>query len=433
MSRTESEASLFAELAELRAQRAESEREGAMLRQADPRLGANVQSGAGWLEEASGASEGGLSTARGPEAAGEAFHAAGQLWQLILDSMGEGVAVVDEHGQFVLFNRLGREIVGLGPVTGPPEQWPERYGLYLSDQVTLYPADELPLVKAMRGETVREVQMFVRNERRPEGLWLRVTATPLRDAQERIRGGVAVFRDVTDMTRAHQALEAERWALQHMVQAQERDRRLTACEIHDGFVQEVTAALIQLEALQIPKRGAVSGLRQQVQQAIGLLRSAIEEARRLINGLRPPLLDELGLIAAVEHLVSSLRRPDGPRVELEHQVDFVRLDPLLEGAIFRMVQEALNNAVKHSGSQRLAVRIVQQHDRLQMEIIDWGHGFDATRLPADRFGLRGVMERARLFGGHVRVASAPGAGTRLYIELPLPPSPPQGQSESGPD
>jgi signal transduction histidine kinase len=354
-----------------------------------------------------------------------------QLLQSILDSMGEGVAVVDALGQFVVFNRLGREIVGLGPVTGPPEEWPARYGLYLPDQVTPYPADDLPLVRAMRGEPVREVPMFVRNERRPEGLWLRVTATPLRDVQGRVCGGVAVFRDVTDVTRVQQALDAERRALHHMVQAQERDRRLTAYEIHDGFVQQVTAALLQLEASGL--REAEEGRAGQcVRAAISLLGSAIEEARRLINGLRPPLLDELGLVAAVERLVASISDEGGLQVELEHEVAFDRLDPLLEGAVFRMVQEALNNARRHSGSQRLAVRLVQRQDRLLIEVIDWGRGFDPADVPAGRFGLRGLMERARIFGGSVRVESAPSQGTRLSIDLPLGAWQPPGLKEPSP-
>lgn len=415
MSRTDQESRLFAELAQLRAQLAASQGELASLRAAVSRRA----EGAMAEQPQAAVSRGqGVPAAEGWDDA--ATDPAGQsaLLRLILDSVGEGVAVVDARGQFVLFNRLGQEIVGLGPVTAPPEEWPVRYGLYLPDQVTFYPFHELPLVKAMRGEPVREAEMFVRNERRPEGLWLRITATPLRDANGQICGGVAVFRDVTLATQTQQALEAERRALKHMVQAQERDRRLTAYEIHDGFVQQVVAALMQLEAAGLASE-ANDSRRQQLQLAITLLRSAIEEARRLINGLRPPLLDELGLMAAVEHLVGSLAQPGGPRIELEHQVHFDRLDPLLEGTIFRMVQEALNNALRHSGSERLAVRLVQHDNHLRIEIIDWGRGFDAAKIPADRFGLRGLMERARLFGGSMRLEAAPGQGTCVQIEVPL--------------
>lgn len=422
VSRTESKATLFAELAELRAQLARSQQELAMLRQAAAEVQRDLRLQTEQSEAAPTATaqtSPALSTCGAEPQGGQqtttGYDEQAAVLRSILDSMGEGVAVVDAQGKFVLFNRVAQEIIGLGPVPVAHEQWPAQYGLYLPDQTTPYPAEDLPLVKAMRGEPVREVAVFVRNEKRPDGLWLRVTATPLRDAHGQVCGGVAVFRDVTDVTQAQQALEAERLALHHMVQAQERDRRLTAYEIHDGFVQQVVAALLHLEASGL----AESAEHQHVQAAAGLLRSAIEEARRLINGLRPPLLDELGLVAAVEHLVSSLTRPDGPHVELEHQVAFDRLDPLIEGAVFRMVQEALSNAYKHSGSQRLAVRIVQQEERLFVEVIDWGRGFDATRIPADRFGLRGIKERARLFGGSVRLESAQGKGTRLLIELPL--------------
>lgn len=425
VSRTESEAKLSAELAELQAQLARSQQELAMLRQA----AAEVRRDMGLQTEQHGAVQSPIAQTSPAQSTGgtvpqprdqatTGYDEQAILLRSILDSMGDGVAVVDAQGQFVLFNRVAEEIVGFGPLTAPHEQWPAQYGLYLPDQTTPYPAEDLPLVKAMRGEPVREVQMFVRNERRPKGLWLRVTATPLRDAYGQVCGGVAVFRDVTDVTHAQQALEAERFALHHMVQAQERDRRLTAYEIHDGFVQHVAAALMHLEASGLAE-SAERAEHQHLRAAVGLLRSAIEEARRLINGLRPPLLDEMGLMAAVQHLVSSLARRDGRHVELEHQLDFDRLDPLLEGAVFRMVQEALSNACKHSGSQRLVVRLVQRQERLLVEVIDWGRGFDPARIPADRFGLRGIQERARLFGGSVRLESAPGKGTRLYIELPL--------------
>jgi PAS domain S-box-containing protein len=128
----------------------------------------------------------------------------------ILDSIGHGVAVVDEHGRFLIFNPAAQAILGLGATDTTPEQWSEQYGLYRSDQVTPYPAAELPLVRAMRGESVNAAEIFVRHAHTPpEGIWLSVNARPLRQGDGPPRGAVAVFRDVSRRKHHERRLQAQ--------------------------------------------------------------------------------------------------------------------------------------------------------------------------------------------------------------------------------
>ena len=131
------------------------------------------------------------------------------------------------------------------------------------------------------------------------------------------------------------------------------------------------------------------------------------------------IIDEQGILAAIEYLIGEQTAHAALKITFEHDVQFSRLPPLLEGTMFRIVQEALNNVRRHSGAERAAVRLTQSGNRVRIEIEDAGSGFDLGNVPDQRFGLRGIRERARLFDGKATIESAPGRGTRILVELPL--------------
>ncbi len=141
--------------------------------------------------------------------------------------------------------------------------------------------------------------------------------------------------------------------------------------------------------------------------AMTMLRQGHFEARRLISGVRPPILDESGVVAAVVHLVNEQRLQRGPTIELLSEVEFNRLAPILENAVYRIVQEGLANACRHSRSQRVRVELVQHGDYLRIVVRDWGIGFDPAGIEEGRFGLDGIRQRARLLGGQATLQSAP--------------------------
>jgi PAS domain S-box-containing protein len=124
----------------------------------------------------------------------------------ILDSMADGVIVAQSGGKFLLWNQAAERILRMGPTDRPPQEWSTHYGIYRPDRVTRFPADELPLVRAMRGEVVDRVELFLRHEQAPEGVWLSVSARPLVDPDGTLRGGVSVLRDVTAEKAAQEAL-----------------------------------------------------------------------------------------------------------------------------------------------------------------------------------------------------------------------------------
>jgi signal transduction histidine kinase len=152
---------------------------------------------------------------------------------------------------------------------------------------------------------------------------------------------------------------------------------------------------------------------------ITMLRQSHSEARRLISGVRPPILDEAGIVAAISHLVNEQKRHTTPKIEFHSKVEFNRLVPILENAIFRIVQESLTNACRHGKSKRIAVELVQHGDQLRIAVRDWGVGFDPQKAEDGRFGLEGIRERTRLLGGTSHIDSRPGEGTTITVELPV--------------
>jgi PAS domain S-box-containing protein len=141
--------------------------------------------------------------------AAEPLHTENRVLQTILRSMSEGVVVADELGKFLLFNPAAERILGAGAVEGGPAEWSKYYGCYLPDMVTLYPPEQLPLARAIRGEETDEQEIFVRHSKRPEGLWLSVTARPLRDASGTLSGGLCVFRTISKRKRAERRQAAQ--------------------------------------------------------------------------------------------------------------------------------------------------------------------------------------------------------------------------------
>lgn len=246
---------------------------------------------------------------------------------------------------------------------------------------------------------------------------VRARAFPVHNDEGQAYRIAGIVEDITKTRQAAGELETERRFLEHLLQVQEGERKLVAYDIHDGFVQLVIAAVMHLDALAVDS-DVLDRTREKLKLPVKLLRDSIEEARRIISGLRPPIIDEQGLVAAIDYLIHERPKRD-TQVTFEHPEKFQRLDAVLEGALFRIVQEALNNVYRHSQATSARVQLVQKDNRLSLVVEDSGIGFDPQQVSGRQFGLRGIRERARLFGGTAQIRSSPGCGTRVVVELPL--------------
>ena len=168
------------------------------------------------------------------------------------------------NGRFLCFNAAAQRILGSGPVDATPSEWPQAYGFYLSDRRTLFPAAEFPLARAMRGESVPEVEIFVRNDGVPEGLWICASASPLTDEAGMLRGGILSFRDVSNRVIADQTLRRERdWGTAivetagTLVVVLDREGRIAgfnrACEQATGYDFEELAGRRIWDVLLLPE------------------------------------------------------------------------------------------------------------------------------------------------------------------------------------
>ena len=258
------------------------------------------------------------------------------------------------------------------------------------------------------------------------------TDTPLEAAQYKLLEGVVYSLPVMDdddtfvgaITRdsvLRVVLDREREISQAVKQGldlQEQQHSLIAFEIHDGLVQYATAARMQFEAAAKhlnPSRPEAAG---QFANGMALLQDAIDEARALIRGLHPPILEGIGLKEAIELLIEQQQRLSKGEIEIEFVADevFPNLSKFQETTIFRIVQETLGNAVRHSGSQRIRIELSHQADHICVVARDWGRGFD-TQTTFAGYGLKGLRHRAHALSGEAIINSSPG-GTQVSVRIP---------------
>ncbi len=206
--------------------------------------------------------------------------------------------------------------------------------------------------------------------------------------------------------------------LRHRMMTAERERAHWARELHDSTLQGLGSRRVMLSSAL--KRGSGPELEDAVGAVVEDLSRDIEELRALITELRPATLDQIGLVAALHDLGERVAAAAGIELEMELGVDAARLDPELETVVYRLVQEALNNVVKHSGAGAETMRVDVGDGRLEVVVFDDGRGFDPAARH-DGFGVAGMRERVELVGGELHIESGQGAGTRLTATIPLAP------------
>lgn len=216
--------------------------------------------------------------------------------------------------------------------------------------------------------------------------------------------------------RDEKQLRYDQELLRQLIELQEQDRRMVAHDIHDGLMQDIVGAHMLVQSVPIALDSADES---RVNRIAGLLQKAINEGRRLIREMRPMVLDELGVIEAIQHLIADFEEHAEFVIAFDHDVKFDRLEARLEGMIFRMVQESLNNVEKHANAKYASVRLKQDGRQLTIVVRDHGKGFNPAKVSRRRFGLRSIRERARLMGGTAQIESAPGKGTSVIVRLPI--------------
>jgi signal transduction histidine kinase len=210
--------------------------------------------------------------------------------------------------------------------------------------------------------------------------------------------------------------------LRKVITAQEQERKRLARELHDETCQTVTALGLRLEAvLAMSPEGAVRG---EIQRTRELAARSLDELHRLIHDLRPSMLDDVGLVAALRWYAERHLSTRGVNVRFEVEDEGPRLAAEIETAVFRAVQEVLSNVARHARAETVLVQLARTPDRLVIQVEDDGVGFDPAEVKptpdsARGLGLLGLQERVELVGGTVKIDSSPGRGTEVVIDVPL--------------
>jgi PAS domain S-box-containing protein len=369
-----------------------------------------------------------------------------ELLQLILESIADGVVVADSNGKFLLFNVAAEQFLGVGATDTAPDQWSDRYGSYLPDAVTPYPSDELPLVRAMRGESVDAVELFIRNAQVPDGRLLSITGRPLRSEDGTLQGGVVVFHDISLQKRAQEAL------------LQAKEEAVRGSKFKDQFLSTMShelrtplnAVLGFSDLLADERYGSLNDRQRRYVNHIHTggthllkLITDILDLSKIEAGRMELAREDVTVASAFTEVISALY----PLAEKKSQALLQQVEPHLHvrADAMRFKQVLMNlagNAIKFTpegGRIELAAR--QMDNQVRVEVRDNGPGippeeqqriFEAffrltemgSATEGTGLGLAITARLVELHGAKLGIESQLGEGACFYFSLPLAASTP---------
>jgi PAS domain S-box-containing protein len=240
---------------------------------------------------------------------------------------------------------------------------------------------------------------------------------PVRDETGKMVALGGISTDISDLKAAHESLKTEQELLRNLIEVQEKEKQFLCHEFHDGLIQYSFGSAMLLESCRTNPLAPDNASK--IDTVITNLRRGVEDGRRVIRGIRPAVLDDSGLEAAMEDLVGQYET-SGIHVTCKCGQKIGRLPEAIQTTVYRVVQESLNNAAKHSGTDVVRIELEKTNDDLLLEIRDFGCGFDVPAARKKSFGLLGMTERVRLLGGECLIESQHDIGTTISVRLPIP-------------
>jgi PAS domain S-box-containing protein len=327
----------------------------------------------------------------------------------IMDNALAVIYLKDLQGRYVLINRRYQllfrhqndDLVGKTDLEWFPE--PIARAFMESDQKVMH--EQTPLV-------VEEVAL---HDDGPHTY--RSVKFPVKDDAGNMIALGGVSTDISDLKAAHESLKKQEALLRNLIEVQENEKQFLCHEFHDGLIQYAVGSMMLLEGFLSTHQGLEDSAT--LETIIGSLRKGIEDGRRVIRGIRPAVLDDSDLKAAIDDLIGQFST-SGIHVTSRCDPQIGRLPDLIQTTIYRVVQEALNNAKKYSGTDTVRIELTQANGDLRLEVRDFGCGFDVPSARTRSFGLVGMTERVRVLGGECDIQSELGEGTRISVRLPLP-------------
>jgi PAS domain S-box-containing protein len=256
--------------------------------------------------------------------------------------------------------------------------------------------------------------------------WLETHAVPLRNPEGKIAALLGITRDITEHKRAEGELRNSHEQLRaltgHLQSVREEERTLIAREIHDELGQALTGLKMDVASIQtgLRKSEPVDRLIARTGSMSKLIDSTVQTVRRIATQLRPGILDDLGLVAAIEWQAQDFQSRTGVDCRFTSSVEDLHLDRDRSTAAFRILQETLTNVARHSGATAVDVSLKRRDNKLLLDISDNGKGITASEIAGKKsLGLLGIRERAQLVGGEVKIIGTSGKGTAVQLRIPI--------------
>jgi PAS domain S-box-containing protein len=352
------------------------------------------------------------------------------LLYILMDNIPDRIYFKDVYSRFTRVNRAQAQALGVkdpAEVVGKTDF--DFFGIELARD---FYADEQEIVKSGRPLIDK-----VEGVKEPNGQfrWVSATKVPILDKDGRVTGIVGISRDITERKRIEdegarllEAVSQQREQLRalagRLAEAQEAERKQLAQELHDQVGRNLTALDLNLNIIraQMPSVSPIAAeIQTRLDETLVLVRQTAESIRNVMANLRPPVLDDYGLLAALRWYGTKFASWAGLPVTVQGEEPIPRLAASVENALFRIAQEALTNVAKHARATKVTVRVEADNGTIRLVVVDNGVGFEPP-LPtelAERhgWGLMIMHERARVVGGRCRIESRPGQGTRVIVEV----------------
>jgi PAS domain S-box-containing protein len=313
-----------------------------------------------------------------------------------------------------LFTITEKEIIG-------SKIW-ELYTDVIHEDGTLFLLKERPSFKAIKtGKLVKDVVMGVWHKVKKERVWIMASAEPVYNEIGKLLHVICSFTDITERKKSEERSLAEKMAHQRQlaqatIDGQEKERLEIGKELHDNIGQQLTTVKLFLD---LAKTSATEENAEMIGMALKGIINIINEVRAVSRTLVPPSLKDLGFIDSVNDLIDSLRHTQALSIELNYfSFDEDRLPENKKLALFRIIQEQLNNIIKHSGAKQAYISLRSTGDNIFLQIKDDGKGFDYNKIRKG-LGLTSISNRAELLGGKTEIISAPGHGCQIRVNLPV--------------
>jgi PAS domain S-box-containing protein len=245
----------------------------------------------------------------------------------------------------------------------------------------------------------------------------------LRDDQGNVLTILSLVHDVTDRKKADETLQHSydqiRQLTEHLQNIREEERTHIAREIHDELGGQLTALKMDAAWLNQKLGKEEKAVRLRIKNIVSILGAMLKSVRRISSQLRPSLLDNLGLVAAMEWYLTEFENRLSIKVTFEKPNNELEIPDAIKNGLFRIFQESLTNVARHSGAKTVKINLMKKHEQLVLSIVDDGKGFDPQKAPKDKtLGILGMKERTMMLGGSYDITGLPGKGTSVTVTLP---------------